>query len=129
MVPANRADPDVAPTLTQDTHGVVVGGRLFWRPPLQEEVRPHGALLLAPFLLASCAPRPARSRLLSWVRYRIETVFGQLVERCQSKRVWARDTLHLANHLLRAALMHTLAVLLNALRGNPPLHLARLVAT
>jgi hypothetical protein len=29
--------------------------------------------------------------LLSRVRYRIDTVFGQLVDRCAVKRVWARD--------------------------------------
>ncbi len=129
LAPANRPDPDVAPSLTQNTQGMAVGDRLFWRPRLQAELRRSGLLLLAPFLLASREPWPERSRLLSRVRYRIDTVFGQLVERCALKRVWARDTWHLANRLLRAVLMHTLAVFFNVVRGNPPLHLARLVAT
>lgn len=127
LAPANRVDPDVAPSLTQDTHGYAIGDRLFWQPRLHEELRRSGVLLLAPFRLASREPWPERGRLLSRVRYRIDTVFGQLVERCHVKRVWARDTWHLANRLLRTILMHTLAVHFNVIRGNPPLHLARLV--
>jgi len=129
LAPANLADPDVAPTLTEDTPGLVVGDRLFWRPRLQEELRQEGLLLLAPFLLASREPWPARSRVLSRVRYRIDTVFGQLTDRCALKRVCARDTWHLASRLLRVVLMHTLAVLFTSVRGNPPLHLAQLVAS
>jgi Transposase DDE domain len=128
LAPANLADPDVAPVLTEGTQGVVVGDRLFWRPRLQEDLRQVGLLLLAPFLMASHDPWPRRSRLLSRVRYRIDTVFGQLVDRCAFKRLWARDLWHLGNRLLRLALMHTLAVFFNVQHGYPPLQLARLVA-
>jgi hypothetical protein len=62
------------------------------------------------------------------VRYRIDTVFGQLVDRCSVKRLWARDLWHLSNRFLRKVLMHTLAVLFNVDLGNPPLQLARVVA-
>jgi hypothetical protein len=58
----------------------------------------------------------------------IITVFGQLVDRCAIKRVLARDVWHLGNRLLRKVLIHTLAILLNVDLGNPPLHLAQLVA-
>ena len=128
LAPANLADPDVAPLLTEGTQGLVVGDRLFWRPRLQEDLRQDGIVLLAPFLFASRDPWPARSRLLSRVRYRIDTVFGQLVDRCTLKRVWARDLWHLGNRLLRVVLMHTLAVHFNVQRHQPPLHLAALVA-
>jgi hypothetical protein len=63
------------------------------------------------------------------VRYRIDTVFGQLVDRCAVKRVWARDLWHLSSRLLRKVLMHTLVVLLNIDLGNPPLQLAQVVAS
>jgi hypothetical protein len=66
--------------------------------------------------------------LLSGLRYRIDTVFGQLTERCAIKRVWARDAWHLTNRLLRTVLMHTLAALFNVQRHQPLLHLAELVA-
>ncbi len=62
------------------------------------------------------------------MRYRIDTVFGQLVDRCALKRVWARDLWHLGSRLLRKVLMHTVAILLNVDHGNLPLHLAQLVA-
>lgn len=47
-------------------------------------------------------PRPAHaSPVLGRIRYRIHTVFGQLVDRCHAKRVRARDRWHLGNRLLR----------------------------
>lgn len=65
--------------------------------------------------------------MLGWVRYRIDTVFGQLTDRCQAKRVWARDLWHLRNRLLCIALMHTLCVLFNLQDQAPPLQLERWV--
>jgi hypothetical protein len=65
--------------------------------------------------------------VLSHVRYRIDTVFGQLVERYHAKRLWARDGWHLGSRLLRKVLSHTLAVLLN--QPSPePLQLASLLS-
>ena len=66
--------------------------------------------------------------MLGQVRYRIDTVFGQLTDRCKAKRVWACDVWHLRNRLLPMALMHTLGVLFNLQDQAPPLQLARLVA-
>lgn len=66
---------------------------------------------------------------MSRVRYRSDTVFGPLVDRCAIKRVCARDSWHLCSRLLRNVLLPTLAILLNVDLGNPPLHLAQLVAS
>ena len=60
--------------------------------------------------------------------YGIDTVMGQLVDRCGLKRVWARDLWHLRNRLLRMVLMHTVAVLFNLQADTPPLQLERLAA-
>ncbi len=92
------------------------------------EWQQHGVELLAPYRSAKRDPHPRWSARLSRVRYRIDTVFGQLVERCAAKRVWARDSWHLCGRLLRKVLMHTVTVLLNVEHGNPPLHLAQVVA-
>jgi hypothetical protein len=62
------------------------------------------------------------------VRYRIDIVFGRLVDRCAVKRVWAHDLWHLSSRLPRKVLMHTLAVFLTGELGTPPLQLALLVA-
>lgn len=99
--------------LTEATQGVVVGDRTFWSPRLREELAQHGVTLLAPFRRRLHDPWPGRSRRLSRWRYRIDTIFGQLVERTHLKRVWAYDLWHLTNRLVRKVLMHTLAVFTN----------------
>src|SRR5690349_653735 len=128
VAPANAHELRALPALTEQTTGTLIGDRNYWSPTTAAEWQPLGVELLAPYRSAKRDPHPRWSTLLSRVRYRIDTVFGQLVDRCDIKRVWARDRWHLGNRLLRTVLMHTLAVLLNVDLGNPPLHLAQLVA-
>jgi hypothetical protein len=128
VAPANVHELAVVPDLTAGTHGVVIGDRNYWSPPVTEELAQRGLALLAPYRSAKRDPTPTRSFHLSRIRYRIDTVFGQLVERYGAQRVWARDAWHLASRLLRKVLSHTLAVLLTADHGHPPLQLDRLVA-
>jgi hypothetical protein len=115
------------PGLVEGTVGCLVGDRPYWSPSVCTALSAQGVVLLAPSRSAKRDPRPAWSAQLSRVRYRIDTVFGQLADRCAVKRVWARDAWHLWSRLLRKVLMHTLAVLLTVRRGHPPLHLATLV--
>jgi Transposase DDE domain len=128
LAPANVSEPEVARALAAEMTGYLVGDRGYWSPLLTEDVATHGVCLLAPYRWTSRDPDPERSRFLSPIRYRIETVFGQLVERYHAKRVWARDPWHLANRFLRKALSHTIALFLNGRAGNPPRQLARLLA-
>ena len=86
-----------------------------------------GVKLLAPYSSKERDPTPRRSAFLSRLRYRIDTVFSQLVERYSIKRVWARDLWHLTSRLLRKVLSHTLAFLLNHRAGNQSLQLAKLL--
>ena len=110
------------------TPGVVVGDRNDWKPILTLELPQLGSALLAPYRWTSQDPHPRPSAFLSRIRYRIDTVFSQLVERSAIKRVWARDPWHLWNRVLRVVLLQTLAVWLNSTLHRPPLHLASLVA-
>ncbi len=128
VAPANAHELRVLPALAEQSIGTLVGDHNYWSPATVAEWQPCGVDLLAPYRSAKRDPHPRWSALLSRVRYRIDTVFGQLVDRCAVKRVWARDLWHLCSRLLRKVLMHTLAVLLNVDLGNPPLHLAQLVA-
>jgi len=128
VAPANTHELTALPALAEHTGGVLVGDRNYWSPVTTAEWHRLGVELLAPYRSAKRDPHPRWSALLSRVRYRIDTVFGQLVDRCDVKRVWARDLWHVSNRLLRKVLMHTLAVLLNVELGHPPLHLAQLVA-
>ncbi|HEV2461154.1 MAG TPA: IS982 family transposase [Ktedonobacterales bacterium] len=128
VAPANAHELTALPALAEQTSGILIGDRNYWSPATMAEWQRRGVELLAPYRSAKRDPHPRWSTVLSRVRYRIDTVFGQLVSRCDVKRVWARDLWHLSNRLLRKVLMHTVAVLLNVERGNPPLHLAQVVA-
>lgn len=128
IAPANAHELTALPALAEQTVGTLIGDRNYWSPKTTAEWQPHGVDLLAPYRSAKRDAHPRWSAQLSRVRYRIDTVFGQLVDRCAVKRVWARDQWHVCSRLLRKVLMHTVAVLLNLDLGNPPLHLAQLVA-
>jgi hypothetical protein len=128
LAPANVHELAMVPQLATTTAGWLVGDRNYWQPTLRVELQARGLALLAPYRWAKRDPWPRWSAHLSRLRYRIVTVFGQLVDRTHIKRVWARDLWHLSSRLLRKVLMHTLTVLLNLADDHPPLHLAQLVA-
>jgi hypothetical protein len=128
IAPANVHETAVVPELVAGTQGLLVGDRNYWKPALKVELAQGSIQLEVPFRKASSDPWPTRSALLSRVRYRIDTTFGQLMDRYQVKRVWAKDWWHLHSRLLRKVLSHTLALFLNQAQGNPPMQLARLVS-
>jgi Transposase DDE domain len=94
---------------------------------LRHELAATGLSLVAPFRNRSRDPDPASSRRLTRLRWRIETVAGQFVDRYHLKRVRARDTWHVTARIYRKVLRHTLGVLLAPDRQRP-LALARLTA-
>ncbi|MGZ3630517.1 MAG: transposase, partial [Ktedonobacteraceae bacterium] len=128
LAPANVQEGEVVWDLTAGTSGLLLGDRNYWLPTLQAALRKVGVVLQAPFRKASSQPAKRWSPVLGRVRYRIDTVFGQLTDRCGVTRVWARDLWHLRNRLLRMVLMHTVCVLFNLQVQAPPLPLDRLVA-
>jgi hypothetical protein len=128
IAPANVHELWVVPEIVEGTRGVVLGDRNYHSPNTKEELARMGIELLAPYSSKKRDPAPQRSAaLLSRLRYRIDTVFSQLVERFSIKRVWARDTWHLASRLLRKVLSHTVAFFLNHHSGNQPLQLSKLI--
>jgi hypothetical protein len=128
VAPANVHDTDVVPELVEGVAGEVLGDRNYWAPKLTAELAPAGIALRAPFKKRATDPDPTGSRLLTRVRWRIETVASQLVERYHLKRIWARDAWHLTSRLLRKILSHTVAVYLCLERDYPPLSFDRLLA-
>jgi len=127
VAPANVHDRDLVPELVAGAMGQVLGDRNYWDPRLTAELAPAGIALLAPFKKRATDPDPERSRVLGRVRWRIETVAAQLVERYHLKRLRARDAWHLTSRVLRKVLSHTLAVYLCLERGYPPLQFDRLL--
>jgi hypothetical protein len=112
FAPANASDLELAPEVLEGAIGQTLGDRNYWNPLLREQLAPAGITFLAPYRKRSQAPDPVGSRCLSRVRWRIETVAAQLVERFQLKRLWARDAWHLTSRIWRKVLSHTVAVFL-----------------
>lgn len=127
VAPANIHDKELVPELVEGAAGTVIGDRNYWVPKLTAELAPAGIHLVAPFKKRVSDPDPAGSTTLTRVRWRIETVAAQFVERFHLKRVWARDLWHLTSRLLRKVLSHTCAVALCLARGHPPLQFAQLL--
>jgi hypothetical protein len=124
---ANVHDTDLVPELVDGATGEVLGDRNYWAPKLAAALAPAGISLRAPFKKRASDPDPVGSQLLTRVRWRIETVAAQLVERFHLKRIWARDAWHLTSRLLRKVLSHTIAVSFCLQRGLPPLQFAHLL--
>jgi len=117
----------VLPEIAEGTSGLIVGDPNYHSPKTRQELAGMGVELLAPYSSKKRDPAPNKSAFLSRLRYRIDTVFSQLTGRYCVKRVWARDTWHLASRLLRKILSHTMAFLLNHQLGNQPLQLSKLL--
>jgi hypothetical protein len=128
VAPANVHDRDLVPELVAGATGRVLGDRNYWDPELTAELAPAGIALVAPFKKRATDPDPAGSKVVARVRWRIETVAAQLVERYHLKRVWARDAWHLTSRVLRKVLSHTIAVFLCRERDLSPLSFAKLLA-
>jgi hypothetical protein len=128
LAPANVQELNVVYELVEDSPGLTLGDRNYWSPQVKEELQQKLVQLEAPFRKASHDPQPQRSLLISRFRYRIDTVFGQLSQQFQIKKVWARDHWHLGSRLLRKILSHTLSVFFNQSQDRPLLNVADLVS-
>lgn len=126
LAPANLHDTEGAEELLQGVYGFALADRNYWKPELFERLKANGLQLLAPYKSAKRQKQPY-PRYLTHMRYRIETVFGQLVERFNIKRVWARDLWHLTSRWMRKFLSHTLAVFFCAQLDLPYLSFAKLI--
>lgn len=121
LAPANVSDPAMAPQILESARGWALGDRVYWSPPIREELNAKALSLVAPFRSRTHEKEPWPFWLLV-KRRRIVTVIGQLVERFHPARVRARDHWHLCSRMLRKILSHTVAVLLCECAGLPPLH-------
>jgi Transposase DDE domain len=121
LAPARASEKAVLPELGLPADSVGIGDRNYWSPDLRQRLAAAGVTLLAPYYQKSKDPDPRRSARLSAVRYKIETVNGQLAERYNIKRTWAKDLWHLCHRIIRKILSHTVAIVLTARAGHQPL--------
>lgn len=127
LAPADVHEIHLAEPLLADAYGWALADRNYWSPELTRRLGDHDLHLLAPFR----SKKREKSPWPLWLkqkRYRIETVFSQLVERFQVKRVWARDRWHLCSRWLRTVLSHTFAVYLSQQNGLSSLRFAQLLS-
>jgi hypothetical protein len=129
LAPADEAEGDALEEMTQGKTGIVLGDRNYWEPQRQSRLREQGIKVIAPYKHKTKDPNPDWSRALSPLRYRIETVFGQLTDRFLIKRVWAKQRWQFISRLLRCVLSHTVMFLINRSLGRSPLQFDRLVAS
>jgi hypothetical protein len=126
IAPANIHDTQAAEELLHGVQGWALGDRNYWKPDLQSALREQGLALMAPYKSA----KRQKFRYPHWLvekRYRIETLFGQLVERFHAKKIWARDAWHLTSRWLRKVVSHLIAVLFCQKLGLSPLRFADLL--
>jgi len=126
LLPANIAETEAAEQMLIGVMGTVLGDRNYWKPLLAERLRLQGLQLLAPYKSAKREKVPWPT-VLKHRRYRIETIFGQLVERFKAKRVWARDAWHLCSRWLRRVVAHLFGVFFCQQLGLPPLQFAKII--
>ncbi len=126
LAPADIHDTQAAEELLTGVQGYALGDRNYWKPELFDQLKGKGLFLLAPYKSAKRQKQPWPRRL-THVRYRIETVFGQLVERYHAKRVRARDLWHLTSRWMRKLLSHVLAVFFCSQSESSYLSFAQLV--
>jgi hypothetical protein len=126
IAPANVHDTEAADELLEGVQGWALGDRNYWKPDWQMHLKERNLTLLAPFKSA----KRQTFHYPHWLvekRYRIETVFGQLVDRFHAKKVWARDAWHLTSRWLRKLLSHLMAVLFCQQIGLSPLRFSELL--
>jgi len=126
LAPANIHELQVAEDLLEGVHGWALGDRNYWSPELSARLLAQDLFLMAPFRKASSETKPW-PRWMKHMRYRIETIIGQLVDRFHAKQVRARDAWHLYSRWARRILSHTFAVLLCQQAGGSPLGFADLL--
>jgi hypothetical protein len=126
LAPARASEKAVLPELEPPAGTVGVADRGYYDPILRGRLAADGVRFLTPYLHKSKDPDPARAARLSAVRYRIETVQGQLAERYRIKRTWARDLWHLTHRIGRKVLSHTVMIWAAVTNLRPPLSFVEL---
>jgi Transposase DDE domain len=126
LAPARASEKAVLPDLAPPAGTVGIGDRGYYDPVLRDRLAAAGVQFLTPYRHKSREPDPARAARLSAIRYRLETVNGQLAERYHVKRRWARDRWHVCHRVGRKVLSHTVMIGVAVQNLRPPLSFVQL---
>ncbi len=128
FAPANVDERDVLQDMTDGFHGLLIGDKGYIRPVLKEGLKQQGIDLQTSLRKNMIDTRDKLfvKQLVS-TRRLVETVIGQLVDRFNIEKVWARDLWHLTNRFSRKLLSHTMCAYLNHFLGRKVLQFDGLV--
>lgn len=101
LEPANVSEPEVAASLVEGTVGDLLADRGYDVRMLHEALARKPLKFHVQYRWKLKDPKPLLSRYISRIRYRIESIFGQLAERYNVKCRRARDFWHLAGRIIR----------------------------
>ena len=120
LTAANGSQREALWDLVDNIEGLVIGDKGYISEQLEKELDSNGIKLQTP-LRKNMKEVRSKSllRMLMKIRRLIETVIGQLVERFNIEKVWARDTFDLTNRINRKILAHTVCRWLNRKNENP----------
>ena len=125
---ANVDEREALLDLTDSIHGLLIGDKGFISQILKQQLATQGIDLQTSLRSNMKDSRPKKfvKHLVS-TRRLVETVIGQLTERFNIQKVWARDLWHLTNRLTRKLLSHTMAAFINRSLGHHLLQFDALV--
>lgn len=125
---ANVDERDAMLEITNNIKGLLLGDKGYIRPALQEYLAKIGINLQTPLRDNMQDDRdPEFIKLLISTRRLVETVIGQLTERFNIAKVWARDAWHQTNRVARKILSHTMAMACAKKLGLPPLQFENII--
>lgn len=128
LTPANVDERESLWDLTPSIQGLLIGDKGYISQPLKEQLAIQHIDLQTPLRsnMPDSRPNEFVQQLIS-TRRLVETVIGQLTERFNFQKVWARDLWHLTNRIIRKLLSHSIAVFLNRSLGRDNLHFDGLI--
>ena len=122
VMPSNIDEREGLREMVEHISGLLIGDKGFISQALKEELLMQNVTLETPLRKNMTDKRsPDFVKKLMSRRRVVETVIGQLTERFNIEKVWARDMLHFTNRITRKILSHTLAILANKHLNKEPL--------
>lgn len=131
FTPANIDERESLWEIVGNLKGLVLADKGLIGEAFQQELRIEaGVNLETPMRKNMKDPRGKdASPWLVSTRRLVETVIGQLAERFNIEKNWARDVWHFSNRIARKILSHTIAAFVNKIIGNQPLQFDNLLKT
>lgn len=129
VTPANVDERDSLWDITSGVQGMLIADKGLIGAEYSNELREFLGIDLQTAVRSNM--KETRSeKFVKWLvstRRLVETVIGQLTARFHIETIRARKLWYLTNRIARKVLVHTICVLFNKQRGNPPLQFELLV--